>query len=88
MTELERLKKSYPTAFYENGAIWLKGQDDKPFVNEEDTKALIEEHWDGSELILPHPSGDPTKEEFITVYGFQYIFEKFGGNYKVAFDNV
>lgn len=88
MTELEALKKKYPDLEYENGCLWLKGQDDKPFVNEEDTKSLIEEHWDGSELVLPHSSGDPTKEEFITVYGFQYIFEKFNGNYKLAFDAV
>lgn len=88
MTELEKLKQSYPTAFYQDGEIWLEGQDDKPFVNEQDTKALIEENYDGLELVLPHPSGDPTKEEHVSVYGFQYIFEKFNGNYKLAFDAV
>lgn len=88
MTELEQLKKSYPTAFYQDRCIWLEGQNDKPFVDQQSTRELIEEHWDGHELVLPHPSGDPTKEEHITVYGFQYIFEKFGGDYEVAFKNV
>lgn len=91
MTELEALKKNYPTAFYESGEIWLEGQDEKPFVNEKDTIALLNDHYDGSEMVVWSGYGDsnnPENETKVTVEGHVYIQEVLGGNYEQAFNEV
>mgnify|MGYP003528197103 CR=1 FL=1 len=88
MTELEKLKQSYPTAFYQDGEIWLEGQDDKPFVNEQDTKAIINEHYDGYEITQWSGKGDsrdPREEVGLEVDGYVYIQEVLAGDYEKAF---
>lgn len=91
MTELEQLKKKYPTAFCESGCIWLEGQDDKPFVDEKSTTALINEHWDNSEITVWSGIGDPNdpqNETKIEVEGHIYIQEVLGGNYEEGFNQA
>lgn len=87
MTELETLKKKYPTLQYEDGQLFFPEQE-KPFVNEEDTKGLLLEHYDNRELTFPHPSGDPTRETFVEVEGWQYIYEKYNNDFEKAFNDV
>lgn len=91
MTELEQLKKSYPTAFYESGCIWLEGQDEKPFVDEKSTTELINEHYDNSEITVWSGVGDPNdpqNETRIEVEGYIYIQEVLNNNHEQAFNEV
>ena len=91
MTELEQLKKSYPTAFYEDGCIWLDGQDDKPFVDEKSTTELINEHYSGNTISAWGGKGDsrdPQEEIDIEVEGHIYIQEVLGGSYENAFKYI
>lgn len=87
MTELEALKKAYPTLQYEDGQLFFPEQE-KPFVNKEDTKALITEHYDGREITYPHPSGNPELETFVEVEGWQYVYEKFNNDFEKAFNEA
>ncbi len=93
MTEIEALKAKYPEMYFQDDQLWLPNQDDKPFVGEEETKSLIQEHYEGRSIPVPHYTNNPELEEREEVSGLEYLQLNFSngfGNidYDTAYNSI
>ena len=80
---IEYLKALYPDLEYVDDILYL-GEE----VIQENARQLIEDHYDGWELTIPHPSGNPELETFEEVDGAEYIEYHFDGDYEEAFNLI
>jgi len=88
MTLIE-LKRKYPSCYYDEDTdtICIDVNED-PQTVAEDANELIEDYYDGDELPIHHPSGNPELEEVERVTGREYIMGYFDGDYNEAFEQA
>lgn len=80
---LEDLMILHPRLQYIYGELW---EDDELIEKEGDE--VLRQHFDRFEVTISHSSGNPELERFESVSGRNYIYLKFGNDYKEAFDAV
>lgn len=90
-TLIEKLKIG-DTIEYVDGEIYSKYIDDEPLFNEQETRSLITEYYEGRTVNLGDGSGNPEKDYDKNVTGKQYLeyhFNSiFGIDYKKAYEAI
>lgn len=87
-SDLENLKQLYPNMDYANGMLFKSKKHSSALYTEEETTAMIIEHYEGQTITVAHPSGDPQLEEFKEVNGVEYIEHTFNGNLEEAYKSI